>query len=551
MKRLLALLLALCVIFSLAACGSSNAPAADAEKTPSSNVNAGADVKEDAPAAAPQNEVGSAAPGAIATASAKDTFTFAMLGEPSSLNPTDSTDATTPTGWLYFSQLYDTLLLYDANTQEFHPRMANGWEFNADGTEVTFEVRTDAHFHCGAAISAEDMVWSLNHSLESSFTSALTGAIDHFEVVDDSHIKLVLKYAYAPILQVMTVPCFGIVCPTCFQANEAAGIDTSRNPCGSGAYKLAAWETGKQLSFVASGNHWEGTPAIQNVNSVIVGDASAGALALEQGTIDYFPSVSTTDFEYLSTLSNVHTELLTGTAVISVYMNCKEGPFTDVRVRQAVAMAINREEVLIGGKDGYATLANVFCSPVCVGYDPNVEPLAQDIEKAKQLLAEAGYPDGFTVECRQDSSPTYMPVAEVVQAQLKKIGINLEFNKMERTTWMDVVNTQRQFEITVRQNMFSIYDTDYMLGRLFYSTASSNYMNYSNEEVDKLIDTARVETDPVKRNAMYTEVYEILRDEAPCVPMLYNASLQAISADLMGMMDDFSWRDMWNRLYFA
>ena len=556
MKRLFAMLLAVCMIFSLVACGGSDTTP-NTNEPAKENANTATNTDPSTPAesggtteAAPQNEVGSAAPGAIATVSTKDTFTFAMLGEPISLDNSATADAATPTGWLYFSQLYDTLLLFDANEQEFYPRLANSWEYNDDATEITFELRTDGLFHCGAPVTAEDVVWSLNRTAASDFVSAMSGAIDHFEVVDDNHVKMVLKYAYAPALQVLTVPCWGIVCPTHAQEAEANGTDFGRNPCGSGAYKLVSWETGRQLSFDAAEGHWEGAPAIQHVNAVIVGDAAAGALALEQGTIDYHPSVATTDFEYLSTLDSVHTELLPGTAIITIYMNTQEGPFADVRVRQAVSMAVDRAEILMGGKDGYGSIANCYCSPVCTGYDAAFTATPQDLEKAKELLAEAGYPNGFSVECKQDSSPTYMPVAEVVQAQLRKIGIELEFNKMERTTWTDVVSVQKDYYITVRQSMFSVYDADYMLTRQFYSTSASNFTNYNNPDMDVLLDAARVETDPVKRNEMYTEAFTMIRDEAPVVPLLYNASLQAISADLMGMMDDFSWRDMWNRLYF-
>ncbi|MCD8223780.1 MAG: ABC transporter substrate-binding protein [Clostridiales bacterium] len=556
MKKIMALLLAATMTVSLAACSGNSGTGSTAAN---GSEGSGEVVSSDSSDAASGDAggyvdvVGSAAPGAIATESARDTFNFAMVGEPITLDPCNSKDATTPTGWMYSSQLYDTLLLFDPNTQEFYPRLATSWEINDDFTEIVFELRKDAKFHCGELITADHVVWSLTHAMESEFTASLSEAIDHFEKVDDNHIKLVMKYAYAPILQVMTVPCWGIICQDDYEKSVAEGTDFGRNPCGSGAYKLASWETGKQLTFDAVEGYWEGEPGIKHVVNTIVGDVSSGALALEQGSIDYFPSVSTTDFDYLSTLDNVHTELLPGTAIVAICMNTQREPFTDVRVRQAIALALNREEILLGGKDGMGSVANCYCAPVCTGYDASFEATAQDLEKAKALLTEAGYPDGFTVECQQDSSPTYLNVAEVVQAQLKEIGINLEFNKMERTTWMDLVSVQMDFDITVRQSMYSIFDADYLLTRRLHSKnigAAGNYSGYSNKELDEILDAARIESDTTKRNELYSEAYTIVRDEAPMVPLLYNASLQAISSKLMGMMDDFSWKDLWNRLYF-
>lgn len=542
MKKSVSLLLAVCMTFSLVACAKTN----DSQKSSNSSSDSGG-------TEAYVDVVGNPAPGGIATTTAKEEFTFGMLGEPMSLDPPTSRDATTPTGWLFHSQLYDTLLRYDAQTQQFHPVLATEWEINDDVTEVLFTLREGVKYHCGETMTADDVVWSLTRALEAGYTDALNDAIDHFEKVDETHIKVVLKYAYVPILQVLTVPCWGVVCPHDVQKCEANGSDFGRNPCGTGAYKFATWESGKQLTFDAFEDYWEGVPAIKKVTSTILGDASAGALALEEGLIDYFPSVATSDIQHLSTLDNLHVEILPGTAIVAICMNSTDGVFSDVRVRQAVSYAVNREDILTGAKNGNGSLAYCYCAPMCVGYDAEFQANKQNIEKAKQLLAEAGYPDGLTVTCQQDSSATYMPVAEVVQAQLKDIGINLEFDKMERTTWMDVVSVNRQFDITVRQSTYSIFDADYMLTRRLHSKnigVGGNYSGYANPKLDEVLDAARTEPDAVKRQALYTEAYAIVRDDAPMIPLLYTASPQITNVNLRGMMDDASWRDLWSRLYF-
>lgn len=207
MKKLFALILALCMVMSLAACSSKT------EAPTASTPNSSQDVKTDTPPAA--------------AAQGRTHMNVGFAAEVTSLDPSMSPDCVMPTGYGYTVQLFETLLRYDSTAGEYIPELATDWSFNEDSTEVTFTLKQGVKFHNGDVMTADDVLFSLTRALESPYTSSVNGSIDHFEKVDDSHVKVVLKYPYVPILQVLDVPCWSIVSK---RAVEELGDDFGRHP---------------------------------------------------------------------------------------------------------------------------------------------------------------------------------------------------------------------------------------------------------------------------------------------------------------------------------
>lgn len=470
--------------------------------------------------------------------SAKDSLLWGVNAEAASLDPSTSKDTVTH---MMMYQIYDALIKEtpgDYNT--LIPGLAEKWEFSADDKEVTFYLRKDVKFHNGDTMTADDVLFSLQRSLESSYSSGISGAIDHFEKVGDMAVKCVLKYPYSPILDVMTNMTYGIVSKRAVEEAKAANVDFARNPCGTGAYRMKEWKSGDALVLERFDDYY-GSPAyIKNLTYKLVPDAASGAIALEDGTLDSYYIVGASDYEYLKKLDHIAYVECPGVGLHHITFNVTNGIFADKRLRQAVAYALNRDDVVIGGAEGYAKVAECLAPTSVFGYVKDFQWYKQDLVKAKALLAEAGYPNGFDVVFSMQGSATYMKPAEVVQDQLRKIGINVTFDKMERAAYLEDVGGKRNFVASLRMINATVRDADSVLTRRFHSSmlgGGNNYSGYSNPEVDKLIEEARKVSDNKKRIELYTKAYEILREDVPLIPiytdaifMFYNAKLKNFNA---------------------
>ncbi len=500
---------------------------------------------------------GTTAPAGTTTApegivSARDTYNFGLYAEPTTMDPALAKDRVT---WLIGYQLYDTLVKYDVIAKEYTPGLATSWNLSDSGTEITFELRQGVKFHNGDVMTADDVVWSLQRSIDSEYTSSLSGSMDHVEKVDDTHIKLVLKYAYAPIYDALITPCYGIASKRAVEEAESAGVDFGRNPCGTGAYKLVEWKSGEKMVFERFDDYYMGTPYIKTVNVIQIPDGSSGAIALEEGSIDFYLYLNTSDYEHLSGLGNIQRiEPVGGVGLNDITFNVTDGVFANKLLRQAVAYALDRDAIIKGGADGYAEISNCFCATSSFGYMDDYQWYTQDLEKAKQLVIDAGFPQGVDVVFTQEGSTDYMKPAEVMQDQLRKIGINVTFVKLERSAWIEQVGTNRQYDASLRMTTMVINDADYLLTRRLTSGSlggGNNYSGYQNTEFDKKVEEARKLSDPAARLAIYRECYDILKEDVPFIPLFTSINPRFADAKLMGFQNHPQDRTPWNTLYFV
>ncbi len=456
----------------------------------------------------------------IAFASAKDSLLWGVNAEASSLDPATSKDTVTH---MMMYQIYDTLV--KESPEDYNrliPGLAESWEFNEDSTKVIFHLRKGVKFHNGDTMTADDVFFSLQRSLESSYSSGINVAIDRFEKVGDMSVACVLKYPYAPILDVLTNMTFSIISRRAVEEAEAGGIDLARNPCGTGAYKLKEWRSGDALLLERFDDYYGGPAPIRKITYKLIPDAASGAIALEDGTLDVYYLVAATDYAYLKSLDHISYVSCPGVGMHHITFNVTDGIFSDKRIRQAVAYALNRDDIVIGGAEGHAKAGNCPVPTSVFGYIDDFEWYEQDLEKAKALLAEAGYPEGFRVVFSMQGSATYMRPAEVVQDQMRRIGINVVFDQMERAAYLSDVAAKRNFVASLRMINAVVRDADYTLTRRFHSSllgGGNNYSGYSNPEADVLIEQARKESDSTERLRLYRKLYEILREDVPLLPI--------------------------------
>ncbi|MDP2816134.1 MAG: ABC transporter substrate-binding protein, partial [Rectinemataceae bacterium] len=390
---------------------------------------------------------------------------------------------------------------------------------------------------------------------KSSFTAQINGSIDRFEKINDTKLKIILKYSYAPILEVLTTPCWGIVSKKAVTEAAAANKDFGRIACGTGAYILKEWKSGEKMVFEAFDKYYEGTPVIKRCTVILITDQSAGAIALETGSLDYYYGVQETDIAHLKKVKalTVYNQK-SGVGLYDITFNVTDGIFKDVRLRRAVAYALDREEILFGGQEGNGVVNDCFCATSAFGWLPDYQWYKQDLAKAKALLAEAGYPNGFNVIFTQDSSKTYMTSAEIMQAQLKKIGINVTFEKLERATWLDTVSSNRKFAASLRMTNHVVNDADYILTRRLTTDmigGGNNYAGYANPQFDDLVLKARTSSNTKERLEIYRTCYDIIKRDVPVIPLYTTASATVTSAKLRGWLSHPMYRNPWNKLYFV
>ena len=220
-----------------------------------------------------------------------------------------------------------------------------------------------------------------------------------------------------------------------------------------------------------------------------------------------------------------------------IAFNNESGIFADKRLREAISYAIDREEILAGALNGFGEPVEMPIVPSVFGYDESFENHEYDLDKARQLMAEAGYPDGFSVTIKLNQSTTYTRPAEIVQAQLRKIGIDLQFELMERAAFLSDVTTNCDYEITLFMFTAGYPDADYVLyGRMHSGNiGGTNYLKYSNPEVDVLLDEARASTDAARRKELYWKVSEYVRDDVPFIPLITDHVCIAANSGLSGV----------------
>lgn len=440
----------------------------------------------------------------------------------------------TVTGIIHY-QIYDTLVRNDPQ-KGIVPGLAESWEISEDGKEITFLIRQGVKFQNGEVMTTEDVAYSLNRAIESSFTSSYTELMDHAEAIDDTHVILYMKQGFGPVFQCLSAACMGIV-PKAYV--EDVGDEGFANaPIGTGPYKFVSWSSGEKIQLEAFDEYWQGEPSIKDISFMIMTDKNTAAIALESGEIDVLYAPSPADRTQLESLENVQFLNEDG----SVYMwvvafNNESEIFKNQKVREAISYAIDRQEMVDGYLDGFGIVTEMPIVPSVFGYDPSFKNNEYNLEKAKALLSEAGYPNGFSCTIKLNQSSTYTEPAQILQAQLRKIGIDLEFELQERAAFLQDVTTDANYDITLYMFTAGYTDADYVLyGRLHSDNiGSTNYLKYSNPNVDKMLDQARTSTNEEERMELYYKISEYVRDEAPFIPLFTDNVSIAANSKLTGV----------------
>lgn len=385
------------------------------------------------------------------------------------------------------------------------PAVASEYQISEDGKNYIFTLRDGITFHNGNPVTVEDIKASIDKCADTTNGEPLVSAFSNIEevkIVDDKTVEIVLKTEdteFLPNLTTAIIP--------------ADSLDDDA-PVGTGPYKYVSRSPQENIILEKYDGYW-GTPAnIEHVEFKICANADSIVMNLEGGSIDMFARVTTAQASQLSDQFDV----LEGTMnlVQALYLNHDVEPFNDVRVRQALCYAIDKQNILDFVSDGKGTPIGSSVYPAFGKYYmPELnDTYAQNIEKAKELLTEAGYPDGFTMEITVPSNYTqHVDTAQVIKEQLKQIGVTANINLVEWDTWLSETYINRNYQSTVVGVDASNLSARALLER-FSTDASNNFTNYSNADYDKAYENARASIDDAEKKAYYKECETILATDA-------------------------------------
>ena len=476
-------------------------------------------------------------------------LTFLISYEPTAISPGAGTKGVDMS---ISNNFYDTLIFEDGEDRTTYvPGIASEWSFSEDGTQLTFTIRDDVQFHDGTTLTVDDVVFSLNYALTQAANGAVVDVISDVQATGDNQVTITMNYPYAPMLAWLATPGFGIISQAFYEQCEEDGTNFQRVENGTGPYILDTWESGTQLTAHANENWFYGDVPIESVTWQVAQDSTTAAMMMENGQADAYFSPAASDVQRLDDLENVDNTWPVSYATYMIEFNITKPPFDDPALREAIAYGIDREAILQGGRAGVGQVQPCPVAPGFFGYVEDLEVPEYDLEKAKQMLADAGYPEGsLSVTLRTASDTWYSLPAQVVQSQFEAMGINCELEIMENAAYQTSVMNEHDFEVTYYNSQIFINDADGVLWNEFHTGGVYNTNGVSDPEVDQLLETARQSMDDDVRLDCYRQVIQKIVDNNWSIytdigynSMVYNTDLNGVFPNNAGIykLSYWSW----------
>lgn len=466
---------------------------------------------------------------------AKDTLIIAHKQDMVDKNPAgNTTNATIKIK----AQVYETLIERNTDTNEYLPLLAESWEWSDDYMALTVKLKKGVMTHNGEELKASDCLFSLR-VLRNSANSNVTDKMDLEKsyVVDDYTFVIALEEPYMPVIANLSFPPCAMFSQKGYEEHNG---DWSKMDIGTGPYMWGEWVQGDYVELVAFDKyHVEGQPKIKRVIFKVIGEDSNRYIEVETGGADMAYEVPGTDIPAAEANPDVvvFRELTNDNAYLS--FNQRKAPFNDLRVRQAIAHCLDI--------DGAWKVAMNGVGRPAIGIVPdNVKdsiagkvkyPMYEyNLEKAKQLLAEAGYPNGFDCTYHTGDNSVRITYAEFFSNALKQVGINCKIISLDGATNNQALKVEKAFDIYTWGIAATNGDIDFA-NRYFWSQDNSqrNIMGYSNPEMDALIEAAAVEPDPVKRSELNAKIQMLAIEDVAIVPIYQQEDVFVHVKELKGL----------------
>nr|WP_289767650.1 ABC transporter substrate-binding protein [uncultured Acetatifactor sp.] len=406
--------------------------------------------------------------------------------------------------------------------------VASDYTISEDGLVYTFTLRDNVKFHNGNVVTAEDVKYSLERVsglLDGTPLISTLSTIKSVDILDEKTVQVTVENANTELIYSFVAA----IIPA------GSGEDETADPIGTGPFSFVSYKPQQGIVLAKNPDYWqEGLPYLDQVEFKIINSADTALLELQGGTIDFYAYLTDSQAQ---ALQGSHQVISSPTNMVqALFLNNAVEPLNDVRVRQAISYALDKESIndFVGGGNG--TLLSSAMLPTLKEYYVDLNDTygtTANVEKAKELMADAGYADGFDMEIAIVSTYEFhMQTGEVIVEQLKEIGINATIKGMENSSWLDEVYNGRQFDATITALTCDM-TPGYLMNR-FQTESSKNFINFQSAEYDEIYAKAQAALDPDEKAGYYKELQKILCDEAGSVFIQAPANQTAISSKLEG-----------------
>ena len=458
--------------------------------------------------------------------------------DPRSLDPALSTDV--PTGRAV-GYVFDGLVRFTPDAQVV-PGLARSWDISTDGLTYTFHLRTGVKFHDGRPFSSRNVVNSFQRVLDPKSTGGrgwplypIAGAQDYsagrggnrvagLSAPDDSTVVIRLKEPLAIFPKLLAMPVAHIV-------PDSVPENFGEHPIGTGPWKFVEWRHDDYLKFARNENYFETPPRADSLLARIIPEPSTAVAEFESGNVDvlYVPEGETRNWEETDEKKAM---LMSAPAlrVFYVAINTTRGPLADVRVRQALNYATDSKAILDGIVSGRGNLAAGVIPPSLPGGDSTRTGYTRDVAKAKQLLAQAGFPNGIDVELWSSQTPPFPRIAQAIQANLRDAGVRVTLVQRDASS-MREASRAGQTDMALKDWFADYPDAENFLFPLLHTAnrgVGGNVSFYSNPRFDQLVTASHREQDEAKRVALYVEADKLAFNDAPMIYLFFYKELYAV-----------------------
>jgi len=445
-------------------------------------------------------------------------------GQPASLDPTLTNDLASA---LIIKQVYNTLFDQDPRTMETVPGLAERHQFENDAngqpTRMRIFLKQGAKFHNGEELKASDVKFSLDRAATATVIRHISGSIENVEAVGDYEVLITLRFPFAPILNNLAHTAMSIV-------NEKAvtegGDEYARNPVGTGPYQFVNWLAGNRIDLTRW-DDFHGTPArLKDITIRYINDPATALLELETGGADLLLTALPQDLSRIQSDSNLQLFRTLGLTLNYLGLNGSRPPFNDLRIRQAVAYAIDNQALLNAVFQGVGNMGRgPLSSRVWASVANQLPQYDYNPDRARELLAEAGFPNGFSTTIFASDAAERKDTAEIVRSMLSRVNINADIQMLEWATYLQTLASGGA-PIFVHTWVTITGDPDY--GLAIYNSRDPGTVNrafYTNLNVDRLLDRGRMETNVAQRQEIYREAQQLIHSDLPLLPLQENELL--------------------------
>ena len=472
------------------------------------------------------------------------TFIFGRGGDSVGLDPALEEDGES---FKVCDNIYDTLVQYKDGSTDLEPGLAEKWESSEDGLTWTFFLRKGVKFHDGTPFNADAVLFSLNrqhdkthpfHNVSGSYVywvaTGLAEIVDKISAIDDFTIQITLKTAYAPFIYTIAITPFSIVSPT---AVKEYGDAYFNNPVGTGPFKFSRWDKKDKIVLLANDDYWGGRPNLDRVVFRSIPDNAVRLIELQQGGLHAMEFPNPDDLQQIEQDESLKLLTQPGMNIGYLAMNFEKPPLDNQKVRLAINHAIDKATIIKHLYQGLGMPAKNPIPPTLWSYDDTIQDYEYNPELAKELLKEAGFPNGFETTLWALPVPRpYIPdgraLAEVIQSDLRKIGIETKILTYDWGTYLEKTKNG-EHDMAMLGWSADLGDPDnffyFLLSKSSADKPAGNIAFYRSDEMQNVLEKARATSDKDERDALYKEAQRIFHKDVPWVPLAHAKQVLVIN----------------------